>query len=56
MIMNAVGLPLSDAKEFAMDRSGGQCLYRTLASFLAARRLAMMALVALVSYNPLAGG
>lgn len=29
----AVGLPLSDAKEFAKDRSGGQCLDGALASF-----------------------
>ena len=42
----AVGLPLSDAKEFAMDRSGGRCLERTLASFLATRVQAVaMALV-----------
>ena len=30
----AVGLLLSDAKEFAMDRSGGQCCDGTLASLL----------------------
>jgi hypothetical protein len=26
MMINAVGLSLWDAKEFAMDRSGGECL------------------------------
>jgi hypothetical protein len=40
----AVGLLLSDAKEFAMDRNGGQCLKQDIGLFFGGQAVAMMAL------------